>query len=390
MLGKRLCLTFRASPCPLDADEAALGPAGPCLEPAEVRCGLQPAHIQLYHEGKEALAALHELIDRATCRIDVLMFTWADDCVGREIATHLARKAGPQLRVRVLVDGGGNLIYPRPVEAPACVANGAVCWLARQPYVELLRTRNPFGRFDHRKLVLIDGREAWSGGRNFTHMAFCEWHDLSFTLSGPLAGDLATVFEESWHEQGGKPASPLPPPEAAAANAWGRLVGTGPVQHDLADTVYRAVDGARHHLYLENPYLSDSRMMVKLARARRRGVDVRVVLALVGEPEVANHCNRVTANRLLRAGVRVYLYPGMIHVKAVAADGCWAYLGTGNFDPLSLRKDRELGLAIGAGPLIPELEESLFQADMQPEWELTKPLPLSPRDYLSELLLNLV
>ena len=58
----------------------------------------------------------------------------------------------------------------------------------------------------------------------------------------------------------------------------------------------------------------------------------------------------MTANRLLRAGVRVYLYPGMTHVKATTVDGLWAYLGTGNFDALSLRHNRELGLAVGRRP----------------------------------------
>jgi phosphatidylserine/phosphatidylglycerophosphate/cardiolipin synthase-like enzyme len=79
----------------------------------------------------------------------------------------------------------------------------------------------------------------------------------------------------------------------------------------------------------------------------------------------------------------------MTHVKAAAVDGCWAYLGTGNFDPLSLRHNHELGLAVSAGPLIAELEERLFQADFCPDWELTGPLPLTPVDYLCELVASL-
>ena len=81
------------------------------------------------------------------------------------------------------------------------------------------------------------------------------------------------------------------------------------------------------------------------------------------------------ANRLLRAGIRVYLYPGMTHVKAVVVDGVWAYLGTGNLDPLSLRHNYELGLAISDGPVIADLEQRLFVEDMRPETELMRPLP---------------
>ena len=67
-------------------------------------------------------------------------------------------------------------------------------------------------------------------------------------------------------------------------------------------------------------------------------------------------------------------------------DGCWAYLGTANFDPLSLRHNRELGLSIGAGSLLPEVEERVFLPDFRPAWEMTKPLPVSLNDFAWELL----
>jgi phosphatidylserine/phosphatidylglycerophosphate/cardiolipin synthase-like enzyme len=114
-----------------------------------------------------------------------------------------------------------------------------------------------------------------------------------------------------------------------------------------------------------------------------------VVLTLDSGSGVIDRSNRVTANRLLRAGCRVYLYPGPTHVKATSVDGQWAYLGTGNFDALSLRHNRELGLAVGAGPLIQALEEELFLPDFRPEWEVTEPLPVTPMDYASEVIASL-
>ena len=101
-----------------------------------------------------------------------------------------------------------------------------------------------------------------------------------------------------------------------------------------------------------------------------------------------DRANRVIANRLHAAGVRVYFYPEMTHTKAAVVDGGWAYLGTGNFDALSLRRNRELGLAIGAGPVVGELEQKLFLPDFRPEWEMKAPLPLSAKDYAWELLAN--
>jgi phosphatidylserine/phosphatidylglycerophosphate/cardiolipin synthase-like enzyme len=80
----------------------------------------------------------------------------------------------------------------------------------------------------------------------------------------------------------------------------------------------------------------------------------------------------------------------MTHVKAASVDGRWAYLGTGNFDPLSMRHDRELGLAIGAGPLLCTLEAQLFGADFRPEWELKEPLPTTWHDHACEILASLL
>jgi len=85
----------------------------------------------------------------------------------------------------------------------------------------------------------------------------------------------------------------------------------------------------------------------------------------------------------------VYLYPGMTHVKAGLVDGCWAYIGTGNFDKLSLRHNYEVGLAICAGPVLQELEQRVFVADCQPDWEMHAPLPVSCCDWCSELLCSL-
>jgi cardiolipin synthase len=415
IFGKRLAMRLVGPPRTVSACRGTLDPAA--LEADLHRLtgnALQPVDIQLYPEGGEALAALKDVIDQARCRIDVLMFEWENDALGATVASWLAAKASPQLHVRVLVDGGGNLIFGNPEHKAGFNVNRVVCALAEWPHVEVIRTRNPFGRFDHRKLVLADGRLAWAGGRNFTHASFFHHHDLSFTLAGPLVGQLQELFDASWREQGGHEAvsgqgsevgsasasSPAPgpasateaPPVSLTADPWpltpalARLACTEPGQHHLAAVLYRAVDQAREHVWLENFSFSDNRLVCKLARARRRGVDVRVVLTVTGCTEPTNHANRVIANRLRRAGVAVYVYPGMTHTKAAAVDGCWAYLGTGNFDPLSLRRNRELGLAIAAGPLIGEIEERLFLPDFRPEWELKQPFALSASDYAWELL----
>jgi cardiolipin synthase A/B len=300
----------------------------------------------------------------------------------------LAAKAAAGVPVRVLADGGGQLVHGEPKEATAAEVNRAVCWLARQPGVTVIRERNGGFRFDHRKLVIADGRVAWDGGRNFVDSAFFHDHDLSYTLAGPLAAAMAEQFDGSWEFQGGTSgtAPKAVPTDTPTPNALARLVRTRPTDHSLARMLYDAVERSRHHVYVENPYFGDNHLLYLLAGARHRGSDVRVVLTLQSDSTVYDHANKVTANRLLAAGCRVYLYPGMTHVKALAVDGVWAYTGTGNFDNLSLRHNRELGVAVSDGPFIPEFEARLFEADFCPEWELTAPLDVTPLDYVYELI----
>src|SRR5262249_9482735 len=118
-------------------------------------------------------------------------------------AAELGKPGGPPV-VRVLVDGGGNLIHGPPDCAGAHAVNEVLGWLAGQPHVEGLRTRNPLACFDHRKLVIVDDNFAGTGGRNFPLALFFEYHGLSFTLEGPLVPDMIECFEEAWEKSGGE------------------------------------------------------------------------------------------------------------------------------------------------------------------------------------------
>jgi cardiolipin synthase len=379
-VGKRVMMPFM-QPAPLCGCQEGAPPPSGCSE-----TGARPARIRLYVDGSEALAALAQMIDEAAFEIDVLMFEWENGPLGAALAERLAARAGPNLHVRVLVDGGGNLVFGR-ARGDGRDVNRVVSELAHQPYVEVIRIRNPFFRFDHRKLVVADGRIAWSGGRNFTERNFTDVHDLSFTVAGPLAAQMRASFEQEWRTQGGRSGPALP--ELASdepANAEAMLLHTEPSSPQIQAALYSAIDHAQQHVYLENFTFSDSRVVYKLARARQRGVDVRVVMTLSCSVAAVNHTNRVTANRLLHTGVRVFIYPGMTHVKAAAVDGCWAYLGTANFDPLSLRHNREIGVAINGGPVVAEVEDWLFAPDFCPQWELKEPLRVSAGDYVCELI----
>jgi cardiolipin synthase A/B len=405
-IGKRWLAPLHgpASELPLGAESLDLAALEEQLQDLTGR-ELEPANVQLYVDGGDALHALEAMIDAATSTIDVIMFEWDNDEVGQGVARRLIAKAGPGCRVRILVDGGGNQFFGCPEDANAAQVNAALAALAQTPYVQVIRIRNGFARYDHRKVVIVDGRLVWTGGRNFSLDAFFHHHDLSFTLDGGLARQMQERFDRYWERQGGENAprllaelrpevslpgrSPGQPSVSSSPNTQARLLHSEPGSRELAPAVYAAVDQARQHVYVENVYLSDSLLIYKLLQARQRGVDVRVALTFTSDNDTVNRSNKVVANRLLRAGVRVYVNPGMTHVKALAVDGCWVYVGTGNFDTLSLRHNVEVGLGVSGCPLVRELEERLFQPDFCPAWELQQPLTLSLGDYLAELMAGL-
>jgi cardiolipin synthase len=341
------------------------------------------ARLTPLYDSKPAYAALLGLIAQAQCRIDLMIFGWDDVPEGRAVATALAARARAGVLVRLMIDRAGFISG----EGNAHVVRGCPTFvdaLQAEPNVRLMLTPDACVRFDHRKVAVIDDRIVWTGGMILTRPAVERWHNFAFLAAGPIVPQYAALFAERWAELGGCYVPPCPAQETIGAvepNAVVRMVRTDIGHRSLREAVYGAVDHATCHIYLENPYFSDEFLVKKLVAARTRGVDVRAVLTMRGDVRRLNHYMALTANRLLRGGARVYLYPAMTHVKAMAVDGNWAYIGTGNFDELSLRNNREVGLTVRGPDFVHDLEQNLFARDMANSEELGALLP-PPRDRL--------
>jgi cardiolipin synthase len=322
-----------------------------------------PARLTLLPDSDLAICALLEQIATARCRIDLMMYGWEDDSTGREVAAALCARAQAGVQVRLLVDRTAFLIHN------AAAARGDSTFLdalKAVPNIQVIEPRDPFFRLDHRKLAVIDDRVAWTGGMILTEVARRRWHNFAFLAEGPITASYADVFAERWAELGGGPT--IPCEELARSqvepNATVRLLRTDIDHRSLKDAIYHAVDHAQHHIYLENPYFSDEILTKKLVAAQARGVQVHAILTLRGNMRQLNQFESLTANRLLRGGAHVYLYPVMTHVKAMSIDGAWAYIGTGNFDELSLRNNREVALSVCTPEVVRALDQTLFLPDM--------------------------
>ncbi len=367
----------------LAAESVPVLPAPPGHQDPEAGGPCTPARLTPLFDSRPAYQALLELIDSARWRIDLMIFGWDDDDAGRAVAAALVERARAGVLVRLMFDRGGYVLGQGNARVPLGCPTFADA-LEAEPNIRLIQAPDPGARFDHRKIAVVDGRVAWTGGMILTRPALEEWHNFAFLAEGPIVPQYAALFEGRWGELGGETAPGLPPAGPVEPNAAVRMVRTDVGHRSLKEAVYGSVDSARRRIFIENPYFSDEILIKKLAAARRRGVEVHAVLTLRGDVHVMNQLSTITANRLFRAGARVYLYPRMTHVKAMSVDGTLAYIGTGNFDDLSLRNNREASLTVRGPELIRRIDEGLFLRDIADSQELRSPLPPPRRSLLLE------
>ena len=234
-------------------------------------------------------------------------------------------------------------------------------------------------------------RVAFTGGMNIGREYRYVWHDMMVETRGPVVDILGREFYDAWAYAG--PAGDVGyffhklKAQREVAEDVGhpmRVLFTRTGDAEIFRAQREAIRNAKRYIFIQNAYFSDDAMLYELARARRRGVDVRVILPLVSNHGAMNQSNVLAANAMLEHGIRVFLYPGMSHIKAAVFDG-WACLGSANWDKLSFRTNRELNLATSYPEAVDELLDRIFTEDFASSVELTEAFPARWSDHLMEL-----
>jgi cardiolipin synthase len=318
------------------------------LPPAR-RCG----SIVLDDDGPRALQSLLALLDSAARSIDIEMFLFRDDAVGLQVADALARARARSVDVRVLLDGVGAFAGRRRSLRMLRRAGAAIRWFSP------LKLRPQFARDnlrDHRKLIIVDARALWSGGRNLAREYFLDapeapaWHDLSVVVEGGIVVDAVAGFARDWAMAGGEPAPISPISPIARTDADGplaQLLPSGPDRRD--DTAYGLFLGAIHRAdaraLLATPYfVPDDALQLALVLAARRGVQVELLLPVDSNHALADIARERSLRELVAAGARIHLLPRMLHAKALVIDAGLASCGSINFDGRSLFLNYELNV----------------------------------------------
>ena len=294
------------------------------------------------------------------------------------MAELLKKKAAEGVRVFILYDHFGSFGTPRKFWAELKQAGINV----RASYPFKWTAPLHYARRDHKKLILIDGERAFTGGLNIANeyrgYYFKRhkeaWRDTGILLEGPIAGTLLSEFEKSWLLWGGKPIetearrqktkiqdsgykiqdnhasedSQLSTLNSGALPVLPIFASSSRGRRRLRKLLYYSINHARKSIFLTTAYFTPSRRMIDmLSEAVKRGAIVRLLLPLKSDVLVADYAGRASFTELLQASVQIYTYKGRIlHAKTAVFDGCWSIIGSANLDFQSLRRNDEGNVGI--------------------------------------------
>ncbi len=286
-----------------------------------------------------------------------------------DILAILKEKAAQGLDVRILMDDiGCFLLRPRHFAKDLLKCGISVTVFNRlSPFITSARNYR-----DHRKIVSIDGKVAFTGGVNIgdeyinRRPRFGHWKDTAVMLRGRGAWALTLIFLTMWNacrRIRDEDLSIYRPTEeffnSVEGDGYVVAYADSPAEEALIKNMYlSAAFAAEKYLYITTPYLIlDDSLLDALTAAAKSGTDVRIVTPRIADKKMVNVVTKSFYGPLLDAGVRIYEYtPGFIHAKNFIADGKIAGVGSANLDYRSLYLSFESGVLFTGGRIVREID----------------------------------
>ncbi len=312
-------------------------------------------------DGDEAYPAMLEAIEAARVSVTLLTYIFDNDGVGRRFLEALRGAVERGVEVRVLVDDVGAR-YSTP-SITGTLKRAKVPAARFMP--TMLHWRMPyFNLRNHRKIMVVDGRDAFTGGMNIRDEF---WRgedpaqfsrDLHFRIQGPVVGEIQEVFAEDWtFTTGERLEGPRWFPDVEPVGTTvARGISDGPdIDYEKLETmILGAVNAAGSSVRIITPYFLPDRVLIRaLCIAALRGVEVEVLIPAQGNLALVQWASMAQLDQVLEKGVRVFASPPPFdHSKLMVVDRAWVLLGSANVDPRSLQLnfefnvecyDRELG-----------------------------------------------
>lgn len=329
--------------------------------------------IVFFDNGKDKFKDVFQAIKEAKSTIHMEYFNFRDDSIANTMFDSLAVKVRQGVKVRLLYDAFGNSSNNQPIKPKRLKEiqdTGIEIYEfdpIKFPWINHIIPR------DHRKIVIIDGKSAYSGGMNVADYyingkpEFGSWHDLHYRIEGDAVGIYQSIFLRAWKWTTGEDISgvELYPGESLPQNALPNLKkDTTPTAAKksiavinrepktspkiIRKTFLHCINNAEKRIMLINPYFTLSHSIVKaIKNAVKRGVDVQIMVSEKSDIPITPRIVDYQSHRLAKAGAKVFYYQGGFHhSKIMMVDGQWSYAGSANLDARSLRCDYEVNALI--------------------------------------------
>lgn len=301
-----------------------------------------------YPSGEEMFEALKESLLAAKDFIFLEFFIIEKGEMWNGILEILKKKASEGIEVRVMYDGTCQFSLLPHSYGKTLNSYGIKCRVFA-PLLPFVSTH--YNNRDHRKIVVIDGKTAFTGGVNIADEyinkkeRFGHWKDTGIKLEGEAVYSFTVMFLQMWNIRGTKDnfsryIGKVPHNTEKTNDGFVIPYGDSPVDDEkLGENIYMdIINTAVDYVYISTPYLIlDGEMTTALVNAAKRGVDVRIVIPHIPDHKIAFAIAQSHYYDLIPSGVKIYEYtPGFIHSKVMLSDGKKAVVGTINLDYRSL------------------------------------------------------
>ena len=321
--------------------------------------------------GEQALEAMLEEIDKAEHFIFLEFFIIDEGEMWGRVLKKLETKVNEGVEVRVLYDGT-CAIFRLPYRYPKMMEQLGIKCKMFSPLRPLVSTH--YNNRDHRKILVVDGRVAFTGGVNLADeyinkkQLFGHWKDNALLIRGEAVRSFTMMFLQMWNiDEAGEDYSRYLSVSEPVTGAQGYVLpfGDSPLDDErVGEMVYLdIIDRAVRYVHIMTPYLIlDNETITALTFAAKRGVDVSIILPHVPDKRYAFALAKTHYRELIQAGVHIYEYtPGFVHAKVFVSDDSKAVVGPINLDYRSLYLHFECAACLFDMPAVAEVEVDFRQ-----------------------------
>ena len=372
--------------------------------------------VSLLINGPATYAAMFKAVENAKDHINLETFIFEGEEIGSKFADLLLKKQSEGVQVNIIYDGVGSAGTPASFfdhlkERGIHVLEFNPVNPLKRSWRRLLRWE-PLHR-DHRKILIVDGKVAFTGGVNISSVYSSRlsgreieeekdekkipWRDTDVQIEGPAVAELQKLFLDTWKRQKGTHLAERDffPQLKEVGGDLVQIVGSAPgVENSITFIMYvSAITFSEDSVHLTSSYfVPDDQVLKALTNAALRGVDVKMILPKESDSPMALYAGRYYYSNLLQSGVKIYQRRrGMLHAKTAVIDGVWATVGSANMDFWSFLREDEVNAIILSRNFSAAMEK-MFVSDLeeseQVKLEEWKKRPLLPR--IRELLAHLL